>query len=77
MFTFLKHQNLDICLKMLELMLFIFSLEAPCLFIRVTSRWIAVENQLGLLVVLASLKDAAPFAEQTISDVTILDVSGI
>ena len=41
------------------------------------SRWIAVENKLGLLVVLASLKDAAPFAEQTISDVTILDVSGI
>ena len=42
---------------------FIFSMETPWLFIPITSGLIAVENDSGMLLALAILKDSAPIAE--------------
>ena len=38
---------------------------------------ISVENDLGLLLALTTLKDSAPMTKQTVLDGTLLDLSGI
>ena len=44
-------------------MLFIFSMETPCLLPWVTSGLVNVENEAGLLPAKGTLKDSAPIAE--------------
>ena len=50
-------------------------METSCLFTQITSCLVAVENQLGLLLALAILKDSLTIAVQTILHGTILDMA--
>lgn len=49
--------------KKFRTMLFILSMETPCLLPWVTSGLVNVENEAGLLPAKGTLKDSAPIAE--------------